>query len=104
MDMLSIPAERRGEYMVSVWRAYTGKFGRREGYGLPLRERLPGIRIPLRNGDPDVVLNLQSLVDQAYEAGAYGRSLDYTRPLDHPLSADDAAWAGDLLRAAGRLP
>jgi hypothetical protein len=76
MDTNSIPAERSGEYLVSVWRAYTGKFGRREGYGLKLRDRLPGIRIPLRNGDPDVVLDLQSLIDQAYEAGAYGRSLD----------------------------
>ena len=103
MDMNSIPAERRGEYRVSVWRAYTGKFGRREGYGLPLRERLPGIRIPLRNGDPDIVLDLQSLVDQAYEAGAYGRALDYRRPLDEPLAADDAAWADGLLRAAGRV-
>ena len=103
MDMNSIPAERRGEYMVSVWRAYTGKFGRREGYGLPLRERLPGVRVPLRNGDPDIVLDLQSLVDQAYEAGAYGRALDYVRPLDVPLAVDDAAWADGLLRAAGRV-
>ena len=103
MDMLSLPAGRRGEYMVSVWRAYTGKFGRREGYGLALRDRLPGVRIPLRKGDPDVILDLQSLVDQAYEAGAYGRALDYARPLDVPLEADDAAWADGLLRAAGRV-
>ena len=102
MDMLSLPAERRGEYLVSVRRAYTGKFGRREGYGLQLRERLPGIRIPLRDGDPDVVLDLQSLVDQAYEAGAYGRALDYRRPLDEPLAADDAAWAAGLIDAAVR--
>ncbi len=100
MDMNSIPAERRGEYMVSVWRAYTG-FGRREGYGLPLRERLPGVRVPLRNGDPDIVLDLQSLVDQAYEAGAYGRALDYGRPLDEPLAADDAAWADGAAAGGG---
>ena len=103
VDMLQLPAERRGEYLVSVYRAYTGKHGRREGYGLPLREPLRGIRVPLRDGDPDVVLDLQSLVDQAYEAGAYDRSLDYTRPLDPPLSPDDAGWAERLLRAAGRL-
>lgn len=98
VDMNQLPAERRGEYLVSVYRAYSGKHGRREGYGLKLRERLPGIRIPLRKDDADIVLDLQSLVDQAYEAGAYGRSLDYTRPLDPPLPSEDAAWAEQLIQ------
>ena len=48
-----IPDSKRGEYLVSVFRANIGKYGRREGYGLKMRERLPGIRIPLRAGDPD---------------------------------------------------
>ncbi len=38
MDTFSLPAGWRGEYRVSVWRAYTGKVGRREGYGLRLRD------------------------------------------------------------------
>lgn len=98
-----LPAEKRGEFLVSVYRAYSGRHGRREAYGLKLRERLPGIRIPLRSGDPDIVLDLQSLIDQSYEAGAYGRTLDYTRPCDPPLEGDDAAWSDGVLRAAGRL-
>lgn len=97
-----IPDSRRGEYLVSVFRANIGKYGRREGYGLKLRERLPGIRIPLRAGDPDIVLDLQSLVDQAYEAGAYGRTLDYNKDCDPPLSGEDVKWADHLLRSAGR--
>ena len=101
VDMLEISGERRGDYLLSVYRAYSGKYGRREGYGLRLRERLPGIRIPLRNGDPDIVLDLQSVVDQAYAAGAYGRPRTYHHPLDPPLAADHAAWAAELLHAAG---
>ncbi len=101
--MDEIPAAKRGDYLVGVYRAYSGRYGRREGYGLKLRDRLPGIRVPLRDGDPDAVLDLQSLVDQAYDAGAYGRTLNYARPLDPPLSAEDAAWADGLLRAAGRV-
>jgi hypothetical protein len=97
-----LPAEKRGEYLVSVYRATIGKHGRREGYGLKLRERLPGIRIPLRADDPDIVLDLQSVVDQAYDAGAYGRTLDYKRECDPPLTGDEAAWADQLLRSAGR--
>lgn len=95
-----LPAEKRGEYLVSCYRAYAGRHGRREGYGLKLRERLPGIRIPLRAGDPDIGLDLQSLIDQAYEAGAHDRTIDYARPCDPPLEGDDAAWADALLRAA----
>lgn len=28
--------------------------------------------------------------------------IDYTRPLDPPLSKEDEAWANELLRKAGR--
>lgn len=97
-----LPAARRGEYLVSCYRAYSGRHGRREGYGLKLRERLLGIRVPLRAGDPDIVLDLQSLVDKAYEAGAHDRTIDYAQPCDPPLEGDDAGWADALLRAAGR--
>jgi len=93
---------KRGEYLVSVYRAASGKHGRREGYGLKLRERLPGIRIPLRAGDADIALDLQMLIDRAYESTAYGRTLNYNRECDPPLTGDDASWADQLLRAAGR--
>jgi hypothetical protein len=97
-----LPVGCRGEYLVSCYRAYSGRYGRREGYGLKLRERQPGIRVPLRAGGADVVLDLQSLVDQAYEAGAHDRTIDYALPCDPPLEGDDAAWADALLRAAGK--
>ena len=102
VDELEIPSAKRGEYLVSVYRANIGRHGRREGYGLKLQERLPGIRIPLRAGDPDVALDLQALVEQAYDAGAYGRMLDYTQPLDPPLEEAHAAWASGLITNARR--
>ena len=68
----------------------------------PLRERLPRIAIPLRPGDRDVALDLQQVVDDAYERGRYDRT-DYRRPLKPPLSPEDAAWASELLAKAGRL-
>ncbi len=97
-----LPEVKRGEYLVSVYRAAHGKHGRREGYGMRLRERLSGIRIPLREGDPDIALDLQMLIDHAYANSAYGRTLDYRKQCDPPLSGDDAAWADQLLRSAGR--
>lgn len=74
----------------------------REVYYMPLRERLRAIRIPLRVTDADVVLDLQPLVDRCYRTGAYWQT-DYSRPPAPPLGEADAAWARELLQAAGRL-
>jgi hypothetical protein len=95
-----LPEKKRGEYLVSVYRANIGKHGRREGYGLKFQERLPGIRIPLRSGDADIALDLQSLVNQAYDAGAYGKTLNYNKECDPPIAEEHAAWADELLRSS----
>ena len=50
-----------------------------EIYPLPLAERLPAIRVPLRQSDADVSLDLQALIDQCYENGGYD-TIDYRRP------------------------
>ena len=69
-------------------------------YPIPLRDRLPAIAVPLRAGDPSVVLDLQPPIDLVYQLGGYGRRIDYGRPPDPPLSADDAAWAAGRVAAA----
>lgn len=99
---LELPVEYRTTYLACVFRATFKPHGRKEVYRLPLRERLPAIRIPLRASDRDVVLDIQSLIDQAYGVGRYDRTTDYSQPCDPPLSAGDDAWAEELLRAAGR--
>jgi hypothetical protein len=69
---------------------------------IAIRESVPGVRIPLRKADDPVLLAIQPLIDSAYTNGRYDRTIDYTRPPDPPLEADDAAWADDLLRRAGK--
>jgi hypothetical protein len=70
-----------------------------EYYPLPLRQRLPRLRIPLRPIDDDVILDLQQPIDKAYEMGRYGMRLNYAAPPPGPaLSADDAAWAAEQVR------
>ncbi|MGH7199120.1 MAG: DUF4058 family protein, partial [Planctomycetaceae bacterium] len=91
----SIPPSHRTPYQVCIRRAW--KPGDYEIYALPLRQRLPGIRIPLRETDRDVLLNLQALIDQCYAGGAYD-DIDYTADPNPPLSAEDAAWADVLLK------
>jgi hypothetical protein len=75
---------------------------RYEVYRMPLRDRLPAIRVPLRRGDADVVLDLQALLDRAYQSAGYGRTINYRSDPIPPLDTADAARADALLRDAGR--
>ena len=94
-----IPEASRRPYRVSVYRGWYGS--RYEYYHLSPRDELPKVRLPLRQGDPDAVLDLQALVRLAYANGGYDAT-DYTKPAEPPLDGDDARWANDLLVKAGR--
>jgi hypothetical protein len=59
---------------------------------------LPAIPIPLRKPDPDIPLALQPIIDAIYEQGRYGEDIDYSRPLDPPLSPEQVAWLARQLR------
>lgn len=67
-----------------------------EYYPMPLRKRLPVIRIPLRPTDRDITLDIQELINQCYERGRYHK-MDYGESLDPLLSASDEAWAQKLI-------
>jgi hypothetical protein len=94
-----VPQPDRAAYAACVHRG--GDAHRFEYYAIRLRERLPAIRVPLRPGDTDAVLDLQALIQQAYANGAYD-DLDYAADPMPPLPAEDAAWADELLRKAGK--
>ncbi len=53
---------------------------------------LPTIPVPLASPDADVRLNLQPLVAAIYTRYRYDQDIDYSRPLDPPLSVNDAEW------------
>jgi hypothetical protein len=90
------------DYLVSLHRG--GQAGRFEVWPILLRQRLPRIRVPLADGDPDVVLDLQTLLDRVYDDGAYARRIDYRRHPVAPLTRADADWADALLRERGLRP
>jgi hypothetical protein len=92
------PASHRTTYRVSVTRGH--RPGEAEAYRVSLREPQPRIRIPLRPTDPDVWLELQPLLEQAYRNGRYDLT-DYREDPDPPLDAADAAWADEILRSKG---
>jgi hypothetical protein len=59
---------------------------------ISLRNRLPLIPVPLLTPDPDVMLDLQAVLDQTYDAADYGKYI-YGEMPEPPLRDEDAAWA-----------
>jgi hypothetical protein len=60
---------------------------------------LPPIPVPLASPDPDVTLELQPLIEAIYTRRRYGSVIDYGKPLQPPLSAEEVAWLQTQLQA-----
>jgi Protein of unknown function (DUF4058) len=89
----------RTAYMSCVRRATRRDMA--EVYPMPLWQRLPILKIPLRPDDDDVPLDLQSIVDQCYRNGAYEGTLNYAVDPDPRLLGEEKAWALEHLIAKG---
>jgi hypothetical protein len=66
-----------------------------------LTQRLPVISIPLRPEDPDVPLDLQEVLNTAYDRAAYDLAIDYRREPVPPLTESQQRWAQTLLGGGG---
>jgi hypothetical protein len=95
-----LPSAYQTPYLVCVHRGWRPT--RVQVFRASLRERLPVIAIPLRQSDDDVALDLQVIIDQCYQNGAYDDDLDYESEPVPPFEEDDAQWADALLRKQGR--
>jgi hypothetical protein len=95
-ELLTLP---RSDYVTCVSRAEDRRFV--EVYAVSLRQRLPRVAVPLRDPDPDVVLDLPTIFARCYDNGAYAARVDYNQPPPDPFRPDDETWADGLLREAG---
>lgn len=66
-----------------------------------LTQRLPVISIPLRPEDEDVPLDLQNVLNTAYDRAAYDLAIDYRRAPVPPLNEAQQPWAHALLQRLG---
>ena len=69
-------------------------------YPVGLREPLPCISVPLKEGEDEILLDLQYVFNRVYDTGPYRRgAVDYAGPVPAPaLDKEDAAWAAELTR------
>jgi hypothetical protein len=54
-------------------------------YSWTVRQPLPRLPIPLRDPDPDVVVDLAFVYETAFTRGRYARSIDESKPLNLPF-------------------
>ncbi|MFQ5859872.1 MAG: DUF4058 family protein [Anaerolineae bacterium] len=92
----------RGDYRILVSRAY--RRPRAEAYVFGLRQPIPAFPVPLRKGEMDVAVDLNTLLHELYDRAGYDLAIDYRLEADPPLEGDDAEWADALLRQHGLRP
>jgi len=115
--LIEIDLLRNGRHVLCVpeWRVeFLGPFAflccvnrwpsrnRYELYPRSLRERLPRLKIPLADDDPDATLDLQAALEQVYLDGRYGRRIRYDQPCEPALPLDDQAWANEQIATLRR--
>jgi len=98
LPVAEMPRRLRSTYQACVRRGW--KPDSFEIYSLPLRSPLPALRVPLREQDEDIRLDLQALLVQAYRKGRYGATINYQEPPEPPLSGADAKWARAVVKKA----
>lgn len=99
LGLTRLPRRYRTGYKIVVTRGW--RRDQSEFYPASIRVKLPTIRIPLRQTDPDAVLDLQEILDMAYADGGYD-SIDYRGRLEPDLPAEDRPWVDELLKTAGK--
>lgn len=90
------------DYHVSV--AMPGMRPSHHAAAIKLADRLPTFAIPLDAGVPPITIDLQPMLDAAYDHGRYPELVNYREPPDPPLTPEQRAWAEGALRAKGLLP
>jgi uncharacterized protein DUF4058 len=70
-------------------------------HAVSVRQPLPDVLVPLREGEAEAVLPLGKLLAEVYDRARYDLRLDYRVPPEPELSPEDATWADELLRAGG---
>lgn len=71
-------------------------------YAFGLKNPIPAFPVPLRQEEPDPVVDLQSLLNEVYERARFDLAINYLRPVKPPLPPEEAAWVTEILRGGDR--
>lgn len=71
-------------------------------YGFSVQQEIPKFLLPLKSGDTEPWVDLQSLLLQVYDQARFDLVVDYTQEPVPQLNKEDREWADALLREQGR--
>jgi hypothetical protein len=67
-------------------------------YCWTLKQPLPKLPVPLRDPDPDILIDLAAVFNTAYERGRFQRRINYLAPAPGQFGEEDRRWAEALAR------
>lgn len=70
-------------------------------YAFNLPNLIPFYPLPLRENDTELLLDIQTLINELYDEGNYDLVIDYMQEPLPPLSEENAVWADAILKEKG---
>lgn len=87
------------DYRILVSRA--SKRPKADLYAFNLQNPIPSFALPLREGDTEPLLEIQTLISELYNEGNYDLVIDYAQEPVPAMSVNSAAWVDELLKQQG---
>ncbi len=69
-----------------------------ELYPFNLPEQIPTFVLPLRKGDTETLVDLQSVIEDLFDRAGFDLVIDYSREPVPPIGEDDIVWVSELLK------
>lgn len=104
LETMLAAVAKRVDYVVLISRGWNRDDLRSafEVFPISIKEMLPCIPLPLTEDRPEIPVDLQRLLDEAYDSGPYTEgAVDYDDPPDPPLPPEFVRWGQECLRKAG---
>ena len=87
------------DYRILVSRA--SKRPKADLYAFNLQNPIPSFPLPLREGDTEPLLEIQTLISELYNEGNYDLVIDYAKEPVPAMSVKSLAWVDQLLKQQG---
>jgi hypothetical protein len=69
-----------------------------ELYPFNLQEQIPSFILPLRKGDTEPLVDLQSVIQDLFDRAGFDLAIDYSREPVPQIGEDDLVWVSELLK------